>query len=112
LTGKSVQKLIENEFGLDCKWAIKSTIKCSSSIPGFFADRLRKCFGLSTDEDTLMRVVVSRSEVDLEDIKTEYFQRYGKELNYDVQRNTKGYFRKLIMSIINGNSTLDYIKRL
>ena len=36
--------------------------------------------GLGTDEDTLTRVMVSRSEIDLQQIKARFMGKYGKTL--------------------------------
>lgn len=47
----------------------------------FFATQLYKSMkGLGTDEDTLTRIMVSRCEVDMENIKTVFKKKYGKTL--------------------------------
>ncbi len=56
-------------------------VSCSKDVPGYFASRLYKAMkGLGTDENTLNRVMVSRCEKDLEDIKQSFSAKNKKTL--------------------------------
>ncbi|VDP37391.1 unnamed protein product [Soboliphyme baturini] len=42
--------------------------------------------GIGTDDRTLIRIIVSRSEVDLALIRDEFFKMYGKSLESFIKR--------------------------
>lgn len=67
-------------------------VECVESAPAWFATRLRKAMqGLGTDDRTLIRILVSRSEIDLAAIKREYERLYDKTLESEVRVCTSGF---------------------
>ena len=56
-------------------------VQCVRNTPAFFATKLYKSMkGLGTDDSTLIRVIVTRCEVDMLDIKQEFQNKYQKTL--------------------------------
>ena len=56
-------------------------VKTVHNRPAYFAERLHLAMkGLGTDDDALIRIIVSRCEIDLANIKYEYERAHGKTL--------------------------------
>uniref|UniRef100_A0A2K6FPK6 Annexin n=1 Tax=Propithecus coquereli TaxID=379532 RepID=A0A2K6FPK6_PROCO len=56
-------------------------VKCMRNKHAYFAERLYKSMkGLGTDDNTLIRVMVSRAEIDMMDIRAQFKRLYGKSL--------------------------------
>lgn len=56
-------------------------VRCVENRPAYFAERLYKSMkGMGTDDRSLIRLVVSRCEVDMADIKAAFQDAYGKTL--------------------------------
>lgn len=56
-------------------------VKCVNNRAAFFAEQLYKSMkGLGTDDSRLIRLVVTRSEVDMGEIKEAFKEEYGESL--------------------------------
>ncbi|EGW11614.1 Annexin A3 [Cricetulus griseus] len=59
--------------------------------------------GAGTDEFTLNRIMVSRSETDLLDIRHEFKKHYGYSLHSAIQSDTSGDYRLVLLKICGGD---------
>uniref|UniRef100_A0A674AUS1 Annexin n=1 Tax=Salmo trutta TaxID=8032 RepID=A0A674AUS1_SALTR len=78
--------------------------KCIKNTPAYFAERLYKSMkGAGTKDKTLIRIMVTRSEVDMLDIRQEYVKNYGKSLYTDISGDTSGDYKKLLLKLCGGS---------
>ncbi|XP_074031463.1 annexin B9 isoform X1 [Leptinotarsa decemlineata] len=101
IVGHSIEKAIENEFSGNIKEAMLQLIACIRDRTLYLATRLHDAMkGLGTDDRTLIRIVASRSEIDLEDIKEAYEAAYGKSLSERIADDTSGDYKKGLLAIV------------
>lgn len=88
LTGKTIEQAVKSEMNGDLLAGLLAIIECVQSPAAFLAKRLHNAIeGAGTDDRTLIRIIVSRSEIDLETIKLEYERIFDKTLYNDVKVN-------------------------
>ena len=59
--------------------------------------------GAGADDNTLIRVIATKSEIDLEQIKVEYEKKFGQSLADTVSMDASGDYKNLLLAIIGGN---------
>ena len=94
-------ELIESLFSGDFKRILKAIIYSLLSPSEYFAYRIHKAVkGIGTKDTILIRVLVSRDEIDIERIKRYYRQLYDKSL-YDIIKNeTSGDYQNILLELI------------
>ena len=101
LRGKGLLKAIDKEFSGDIKKLLQTVVGGLLDPPGYFATRIREAVkGLGTNDSKLVRVIVSRSEIDLPYIKQAYQSIYHRDLLHDVRDDTSGYYREILTGLI------------
>ncbi|KAK7588234.1 hypothetical protein V9T40_005479 [Parthenolecanium corni] len=101
LVGHDIETAIKKEFSGDLQKALLAIVKCVKNKVGFFAERLHKSMkGLGTDDKTLIRIIVCRSEIDLGDIKVAFEHEYGKSLESWIKGDTSGDYKKMLLKLI------------
>ncbi|KAI1230144.1 hypothetical protein IHE44_0010536 [Lamprotornis superbus] len=87
IANKDITDSIKSEMSGDLEDALLAVVKCLRNKPAYFAERLYKSMkGLGTDDSTLIRVMVSRSEIDMLYIRREFLATYGKSLHSFIKR--------------------------
>uniref|UniRef100_A0A3B3V7A8 Annexin n=1 Tax=Poecilia latipinna TaxID=48699 RepID=A0A3B3V7A8_9TELE len=59
--------------------------------------------GHGTRDEALIRILVSRSEVDLQKVVEEYRAMFEKTLHEDVMNDTKGHYQKVLLALCGPN---------
>ena len=99
--GKSLIKVVEDQFSGDIKKLIKTIFYANISPSEYFATRIREAVeGAGTNEKILNRVIITRNEVDMDVIKEYYSILYSRDLVEDVKSDTSGDYRNLLVALI------------
>ena len=100
LTKHTLIQAVENEFSFDSKKCLIAIIYAILSPSEYFAKLIYKAIkGLGTDNITLIRVLISRHEVDMPQIKQYYKQNYKKDMIDDIKGDTSGNYRKILVEL-------------
>uniref|UniRef100_A0A3Q2GVU8 Annexin n=1 Tax=Equus caballus TaxID=9796 RepID=A0A3Q2GVU8_HORSE len=95
---------IKKEVKGDLENAFLNLVQCIQNKPLYFADRLYDSMkGKGTRDKVLIRIMVSRSEVDMLKIRSEFKRKYGKSLYYYIQQDTKGDYQKALLYLCGGD---------
>ena len=101
LTGHTILQEIDKEFSGDSKKILRTIVYATLSPSEYFATRVHDAVkGLGTKDHLLIRVIVSRSEIDMPQIKQYYKQLFGKDMYEDVKNDISGDYRTLMLGII------------
>uniref|UniRef100_A0A8C8LTL0 Annexin n=1 Tax=Oncorhynchus tshawytscha TaxID=74940 RepID=A0A8C8LTL0_ONCTS len=104
MCGRDLEKSIDREMSGDLESGMVAVVKCIKNTPAYFAERLYKSMkGAGTKDKTLIRIMVTRSEVDMLDIRQEYVKNYGKSLYTDISGDTSGDYKKLLLKLCGGS---------
>nr|XP_020489347.1 annexin A13-like [Labrus bergylta] len=77
-----------------------SSVRVAKNPQLYFARRLNKAMkGAGTDDDTLIRIIVCRSEFDLETIKEMYLEKYDVSLKDALKDECSGDYKRLLLAI-------------
>uniref|UniRef100_A0A672K3F3 Annexin n=1 Tax=Sinocyclocheilus grahami TaxID=75366 RepID=A0A672K3F3_SINGR len=86
LSGYEIEESIQRETSGTLQEVLLAVVKCARSVPGYFAESLYNSMkGAGTDDQNLIRIMVSRSEVDMMDIRTEFRKRFATSLHKTIQ---------------------------
>ncbi|XP_018014453.1 annexin A7-like [Hyalella azteca] len=103
IKGKSLYDAIRSEFSGDIKTGLLAVVMCIENRHQFFAKCLHDAMrGLGTKDDTLIRIIVTRAEIDLGNIKHEYQRVFGRTLESDIRGDTSGDYKRMLLAIVQG----------
>lgn len=99
--GRSLEKAVKSETSGNFGFGLLTILRCAESPAKYFAKVLHKAMkGLGTNDSTLIRVVVTRTEIDMQYIKAEYHKKYKRSLADAIHSETSGNYRTFLLSLV------------
>lgn len=76
-------------------------VKCVKNKAAYLAECLKNSMaGAGTNDRALIRLMVTRSEIDLQDIKQQFQSLYGKSLESYISGDASGEYKKLLLALL------------
>ena len=97
---KSLLDVIEKEFSGDVKVLFSTLLKALVKPAEYFATRVNEAVkGWGTNNNLLIRILVTRDEIDMPQIKKCYKELYKKDMLEDIKDDTSGDYRELLIEL-------------
>ncbi|XP_017662894.1 PREDICTED: annexin A1 [Lepidothrix coronata] len=95
-----MNKVLDLELKGDIENCLTALVKCATSKPAFFAEKLHLAMkGSGTRHKDLIRIMVSRHEVDMNEIKGYYKRLYGISLRQAIMDELKGDYESILVAL-------------
>lgn len=99
-----LEAVIKKEMSGALAAGYTAVIRSARNAGAYFAEKLNKSMkGMGTDDELLIRIIISRAERDMVEIKQAYFDLYGKSLAHDIKGDCSGDYKKILLAIIKDN---------
>uniref|UniRef100_A0A8C7JVD5 Annexin n=1 Tax=Oncorhynchus kisutch TaxID=8019 RepID=A0A8C7JVD5_ONCKI len=103
----SIEDSIKSELSGDFENLMLAVVQCIRSVPMYFAKRLYKSMkGLGTQDNTLIRIMICRSEIDMLDIRECFRMSYEKSLYNMIKEDTSGDYKRTLLALCGGDDDL------
>lgn len=103
LSNRGLDQAIRSEMSGDLEKGMLAIVSVVENKYGFFAQKLHSSMkGAGTKDDALIRVIVSRCEVDMVQIKQEFQRLHGKTLESFIESDTSGDYKKVLLALVRG----------
>ncbi|XP_077978221.1 annexin A5-like [Glandiceps talaboti] len=100
--GKPIEKMLDGEFSFDMLLALKKIVVFARDRASYFAERLYSAMkGLGTDDEYLQRIIITRCEIDLLEIKEAFRQKYGLPLSKMIRDDTGHNYKEVLLALVN-----------
>ena len=102
IAGVDLYTSLKKEFSGNTEKALCGIFYASINPPEYFATRVRDAVkGLGTKDTNLIRVIVSRAEIDMGEIKQAYKRLYNRDMITDIKNDTHGDYKKILLALLN-----------
>jgi hypothetical protein len=103
LSKKGLDQVIRSEMSGDLENGMLAIYFAVENKHHFFADRLYHAMkGAGTKDRTLVRIIVSRCEVDMVQIKADFQRSFGQTLESFIQGDTSGDYQRALLALVRG----------
>ncbi|XP_064192871.1 annexin A2-A-like [Anguilla rostrata] len=100
----NMQESIHKEVKGDLEKSFLTLVDCFENKQLYFATRLCNAMkSKGAKEKVVTRIMISRCEVDLMKIRTEFKKHYGKSLHQTIAEHTKGDYQRALLSLCAGD---------
>ena len=92
---------IDKEFHIgNMKKLLQTIVYSSTNPPEYFAKRVNYALkGLGTKDKLLIRILITRDEIDMPQIKAAYQNLYKKDMVKDIEKDTSGDYKRLLVAL-------------
>ncbi|XP_076118847.1 annexin A2-A-like [Alosa pseudoharengus] len=99
-----MQESIRKEVKGDLEKSFLTLVQCFENKQLYFASRLAEAMkGKSAKDKVVTRIMVSRCEVDLMKIRSEFKKQQGKSLYQSIAEHTKGDYQRALLTLCGGD---------
>jgi len=100
-TGVEMETVIQKEMSKDLEKAFLTLVRFILDPITYYSEVLYKSMkGMGTDDNTLIRTVLSRCEIDLGAIKKRFEKLHQKTLDRAIKGETSGDYRKIMLMLV------------
>jgi len=98
---KDIIRSIKAETSFNFKKCLVTIVESVQNPSRYFAKRLRESMeGAGTNEDQLVRIILTRAEIDMAAIRNQYRVQFRKTLERDISGDTRGSFKHMLKKVI------------
>ncbi|XP_052193075.1 annexin-like protein RJ4 [Diospyros lotus] len=99
--GNSITKHLVDDPNNQYLAALRTAIRCINDPIKYYEKVVRNALNKTgTDEDALTRVIVTRAEKDMQQIKERYYKRNSVSLDHAVAKDTSGDYKQLLLTLL------------
>ncbi|KAK6119225.1 hypothetical protein DH2020_047040 [Rehmannia glutinosa] len=99
--GSSITKHLRDDPSSDYLCALRTAVRCINDHHKYYEKVIRLALNKAgTDEDSLTRVVVTRAEKDLKEIKELFHKRNSIPLDHAVAKDTSGHYKAFLLTLL------------
>lgn len=100
VSSKTIEKAIKSEMSGDLEDGMLAIVKAAQNLTAYFAERLYKSMkGAGTKDTQLIRIMITRAEVDMVQIKQAFQAAYGKTLESFIEGDTSGDYKRALLAL-------------